>query len=108
MELKDGSTSDQLYGVAETVAHLSTGVTLEPGTIIATGTPAGQGSSLKPPVWLKNGDEVRISVSIISSNVLFSSRAFFSDMSFPQGDHGLGTLINYIKFEKSGSLVSKL
>jgi 2-keto-4-pentenoate hydratase/2-oxohepta-3-ene-1,7-dioic acid hydratase in catechol pathway len=38
-------------------------MTLEPGDVIATGTPAGVGAFRKPPVWLQPGDRVRIEVS---------------------------------------------
>ena len=41
--------------VAETIAILTEGMTLEPGDVIATGTPAGVGHARKPPVWMKHG-----------------------------------------------------
>ena len=51
-----------LFGVAEIVAYASVFLPLEPGDVIATGTPAGVGFSRKPPVFLRVGDvcEVRI------------------------------------------------
>jgi len=53
------ATSDNLiFGVAELVAHLSTLMTLVPGDIVSTGTPAGVGGSRQPRVWLQPGDEV--------------------------------------------------
>jgi 2-keto-4-pentenoate hydratase/2-oxohepta-3-ene-1,7-dioic acid hydratase in catechol pathway len=57
-----GNTSDMLFGVAEIVAYASVFLPLEPGDVIATGTPAGVGFSRKPPVFLRVGDvcEVRI------------------------------------------------
>jgi len=58
--LQDGSTSDQIFGVAQTIAFLSQGTTLEPGSIILTGTPKGVGFVRKPPVYLKHGDDVRV------------------------------------------------
>ena len=60
--LQDGNTSDQIFSVRQTVAWLSQGTTLEPGTIILTGTPAGVGFTRSPPVWLKHGDEVRVTL----------------------------------------------
>ena len=59
--MQDGNTSDLVFGVAELVAHLSTLMTLEPGDIISTGTPAGVGSVRKPRVWLGDGDQIVIS-----------------------------------------------
>lgn len=55
---QDGSTADQIFGVARTISILSRGMTLEPGDIIATGTPEGVGFARTPPEYLKPGDEV--------------------------------------------------
>lgn len=54
-----GSTSDQVFGPAEVVADLSKIMTLDPGDVIATGTPGGVGASRSPEEWLKPGDVVR-------------------------------------------------
>ena len=59
--MQDASTSDLIHSVPEIVAHLSGLMTLEPGDIIATGTPSGVGSVRDPRVWLKSGDEIVIS-----------------------------------------------
>lgn len=59
--MQSASTSDLIFGVAELVAHLSRLMTLEPGDIVSTGTPAGVGSMREPRVWLKPGDEIAIS-----------------------------------------------
>jgi len=56
--LQDGNTEDQIFSVAATISHLSKGTTLEPGSIILTGTPKGVGFVRKPPVFLKHGDQV--------------------------------------------------
>jgi acylpyruvate hydrolase len=53
-------TSDLVHSIPSLVAHLSSLMTLEPGDLISTGTPAGVGSLRKPRVWLKAGDEVVI------------------------------------------------
>ncbi|KAK7681892.1 hypothetical protein QCA50_014854 [Cerrena zonata] len=58
--LQDGNTSDQLFTVRQTIAHLSKGTTLLPGSIIMTGTPKGVGFVRKPAVYLKHGDEVTV------------------------------------------------
>jgi 2-keto-4-pentenoate hydratase/2-oxohepta-3-ene-1,7-dioic acid hydratase in catechol pathway len=59
-ERQSSSTADLVFDVLELVAHLSRLMTLEPGDIVATGTPAGVGSLRKPRVWLMPGDEVSI------------------------------------------------
>lgn len=53
---QEASTSDMIYSVRTMIAHLSQGMTLEPGDIIATGTPSGIGMARKPPEFLKPGD----------------------------------------------------
>jgi 2-keto-4-pentenoate hydratase/2-oxohepta-3-ene-1,7-dioic acid hydratase in catechol pathway len=57
--LQDASTKEMVWSVAEQIEVLSTVCTLEPGTILATGTPAGVGIARKPPILLKPGDVVR-------------------------------------------------
>jgi acylpyruvate hydrolase len=56
--MQSASTSDLVHSVPALVSYLSTLMTLYPGDVIATGTPAGVGSLRRPPVWLKPGDEV--------------------------------------------------
>ena len=60
--LQDSHTSNMIFTVAEIVAHVSRAITLEPGDLIATGTPAGVGAFREPPVWLEPGDEVTIEI----------------------------------------------
>jgi 2-keto-4-pentenoate hydratase/2-oxohepta-3-ene-1,7-dioic acid hydratase in catechol pathway len=60
--LQDSSTAQMVFGVAELVSFASRGMTLEPGDLIATGTPAGVGFTRKPPIFLKPGDEVTIEI----------------------------------------------
>jgi 2-keto-4-pentenoate hydratase/2-oxohepta-3-ene-1,7-dioic acid hydratase in catechol pathway len=66
---QDGSTSDMIYDCFQQVAHLSEAFTLEPGDVIATGTPAGIGAVRQPfpEGLLKVGDTVRIEVEGIGS-----------------------------------------
>jgi len=59
--LQDSSTAELIFGVAELVAHLSTLMTLVPGDIVSTGTPAGVGSTRDPRIWLEPGDELVVS-----------------------------------------------
>jgi 2-keto-4-pentenoate hydratase/2-oxohepta-3-ene-1,7-dioic acid hydratase in catechol pathway len=57
------STSAMIFSVARCIADLSQGTTLEPGDIIATGTPSGVALGMKPPVYLEPGDKVSIEIS---------------------------------------------
>jgi len=60
--LQDATTALMVFTAAEGVAFLSSVMTLEPGDIVATGTPAGVGQSRTPPVWLRDGDVVECEV----------------------------------------------
>jgi len=61
---QDGNTREMIFPVAELVARISCYMTLEPGDILTTGTPAGVGSSVKPePVYLRPGDVMRLGSS---------------------------------------------
>jgi 2-keto-4-pentenoate hydratase/2-oxohepta-3-ene-1,7-dioic acid hydratase in catechol pathway len=60
--MQDSSTSQLIFGVDELVAFLSETVTLEPGDVIATGTPPGVGFARTPPVYLKPGDVMEVEV----------------------------------------------
>ena len=60
--LQDSSTSEMVFGVARLVAELSEIMTLEPGDIVATGTPAGVGTSRTPKRWLRPGERVRVEI----------------------------------------------
>jgi 2-keto-4-pentenoate hydratase/2-oxohepta-3-ene-1,7-dioic acid hydratase in catechol pathway len=59
--MQQSSTADLIHSVPALVAYLSQLMTLEPGDVVSTGTPAGVGSGRDPKVWLKPGDEVVIS-----------------------------------------------
>jgi len=58
--MQSAASSDLLFSVPELVSRLSRLMTLEPGDMVATGTPAGVGSVRKPRVWLQPGDEIVI------------------------------------------------
>lgn len=60
--MQRGSTSSLIFGVDELVAYLSQIMTLEPGDLIFTGTPAGVGMGRRPPVWLRAGDRVEVEI----------------------------------------------
>ncbi len=61
--MQDSNTSQMIFPVAALVSILSSFVTLEPGDVISTGTPAGVGHSRKPPVYLKAGDVVEAEIA---------------------------------------------
>jgi 2-keto-4-pentenoate hydratase/2-oxohepta-3-ene-1,7-dioic acid hydratase in catechol pathway len=58
--MQKASTADLIHSIPALVSHLSMLMTLEPGDIVSTGTPAGVGSVRRPRVWLKPGDEIVI------------------------------------------------
>lgn len=60
--LQDSSTDQLIFSVPELVSFLSQTVTLEPGDLIATGTPPGVGFARKPPVWVKSGDTMEVDI----------------------------------------------
>jgi 2-keto-4-pentenoate hydratase/2-oxohepta-3-ene-1,7-dioic acid hydratase in catechol pathway len=60
--MQDSSTSNMIFGVADVIAFVSQAITLEPGDLIITGTPAGVGAFRDPPVWLRPGDEITIEI----------------------------------------------
>jgi 2-keto-4-pentenoate hydratase/2-oxohepta-3-ene-1,7-dioic acid hydratase in catechol pathway len=60
--MQDGNTSDMIFPIARTIAILSEAMTLEPGDVIITGTPAGVGYARKPPVFLRAGDVSEVEI----------------------------------------------
>ncbi len=58
-----GNTRDMIFGVAELVSYISGFMSLQPGDVIATGTPAGVGMGFKPPVYLQAGQTVRAGIA---------------------------------------------
>jgi 2-keto-4-pentenoate hydratase/2-oxohepta-3-ene-1,7-dioic acid hydratase in catechol pathway len=65
--MQDSNTSNMIFGVAEIISFVSQAITLEPGDLIITGTPAGVGAFRDPPVWLKPGDEITIEIEGVGS-----------------------------------------
>jgi 2-keto-4-pentenoate hydratase/2-oxohepta-3-ene-1,7-dioic acid hydratase in catechol pathway len=65
--LQDSSTAEMVFGVAELIAFISEAITLEPGDLIATGTPAGVGFARTPPVFLRDGDEVTVEIEEVGA-----------------------------------------
>jgi 2-keto-4-pentenoate hydratase/2-oxohepta-3-ene-1,7-dioic acid hydratase in catechol pathway len=74
--LQEGHTSLMIFSVAHLIADMSQVMTLEPGDVIATGTPAGIGAARTPPRWLRPGDVVRIEieeVGVLENPVVFEA-----------------------------------
>jgi 2-keto-4-pentenoate hydratase/2-oxohepta-3-ene-1,7-dioic acid hydratase in catechol pathway len=63
--LQDGNTADFLFSVSQVLVILSEVMTLEPGDVIITGTPAGVGYARKPPIFMKEGDICEIEIEKI-------------------------------------------
>ena len=64
---QDGATRDMIFDIPTLIETISRGITLYPGDVIATGTPAGVGMGMQPPRWLRAGDTVRIEVDGIGA-----------------------------------------
>jgi 2,4-didehydro-3-deoxy-L-rhamnonate hydrolase len=60
--MQESSTSNMVFGVADLIAYITQTMTLDPGDLIATGTPAGVGAFRKPPVFMQPGDEITIEI----------------------------------------------
>jgi len=74
--VQDSDTSHLIFGFEELIEYFSRGVTIEPGDVIATGTPGGVGDERKPPRYLREGEIVEVTVD------------------------GVGTLRNTVRFER--------
>jgi acylpyruvate hydrolase len=59
---QDGTTHNLIFDVPAIISFLAQQLTLEPGDLIATGTPAGVGLGMKPQVWLQSGDQIRMEI----------------------------------------------
>jgi 2-keto-4-pentenoate hydratase/2-oxohepta-3-ene-1,7-dioic acid hydratase in catechol pathway len=73
--VQDGRTEDMIFSVRKQISYLSQGTTLEAGTIILTGTPAGIGYFRQPKIALQDGDEICVEID------------------------GIGTLINKVRYD---------
>ena len=63
--MQDSHTGKMIFRVPELIEFISASITLEPGDIIATGTPEGVGAFRKPPVFLKSGDVVEVEIEAL-------------------------------------------
>ena len=67
--MQDGSTKTMVYGVNFLVSYLSKFMSLQPGDIISTGTPPGVGMGMKPQIFLKEGDEMKLGIEGLGEQV---------------------------------------
>ncbi len=65
--MQQSSTTELIFGIDKIIAHLTQIMTLQPGDLIFTGTPSGVGDARKPPVYLKNGDTVEVTIENLGS-----------------------------------------
>lgn len=65
--VQDSNTNNLIFGIPELIQHITESITLEPGDIIATGTPFGVGVFRNPPLFLKEGDVVEVAVEKLGS-----------------------------------------
>jgi len=65
--MQDANTKDFLWDVVETLVLITECLTLEPGDVVITGTPAGVGYARTPPVWMAPGDTIEIEVEGIGT-----------------------------------------
>jgi 2,4-didehydro-3-deoxy-L-rhamnonate hydrolase len=61
-KIQDSNTNDLIFNIPQIVSYLSNFMTLLPGDVISTGTPAGVGLGFKPPVYLKAGDVIKLGI----------------------------------------------
>ena len=66
--MQDGTTADMIFGVPKLVSYVSEFMSLLPGDVISTGTPAGVGMGMKPPRFLAAGDEVALGIDGLGSS----------------------------------------
>jgi 2,4-diketo-3-deoxy-L-fuconate hydrolase len=60
--MQDGNTSNFIFDVPTVISYVSKFMTLLPGDVISTGTPAGVGLGFKPPIYLKDGDVMELGI----------------------------------------------
>jgi len=65
--MQDATTADMIFSVAEVIAFISASIALEPGDVIASGTPPGVGFARTPPVYLAPGDVVTVEIESIGT-----------------------------------------
>jgi 2-keto-4-pentenoate hydratase/2-oxohepta-3-ene-1,7-dioic acid hydratase in catechol pathway len=74
---QDGNTGNMIFSIPRLIESLSAGLTLEPGDILATGTPSGVGYAMEPPNFLKDGDRITCDIEGIGqlTNIVRASNS---------------------------------
>lgn len=109
---QDASCAQMITGVPELIAYISDGITLEPGDIIATGTPSGVAMGMNPPKYLQPGDKVSIEITAIgelantvaAAAVLADVARLVIRMRIPPGGADPGQPGRYLPGERRGRL----
>ena len=65
--MQSGNTSKMIFNINFILSYLSNFMSLQPGDIVTTGTPPGVGMGKKPPLYLKSGDEMNLSIDYLGS-----------------------------------------
>ena len=65
--MQTGNTSKMIFNINFILSYLSNFMSLQPGDIVTTGTPPGVGMGKKPPLYLKSGDEMRLSIDYLGN-----------------------------------------
>jgi 2-keto-4-pentenoate hydratase/2-oxohepta-3-ene-1,7-dioic acid hydratase in catechol pathway len=65
--MQDSNTNQLIFGVPQLIEFITESITLEPGDVIATGTPPGVGFARKPPVFLRPGDVMQVQIEVIGA-----------------------------------------
>jgi 2-keto-4-pentenoate hydratase/2-oxohepta-3-ene-1,7-dioic acid hydratase in catechol pathway len=75
--VQHANTSQMIFSVAKIISYISIFTHLEPGDVIATGTPAGVGAGRTPPLWMKVGDRIEVEISGVGvlANTVISERS---------------------------------
>ncbi len=60
--MQQASTQEMIFSIADIISYISAFTHLEPGDVLATGTPAGVGAGRTPPLWLKPGDHIDVEI----------------------------------------------
>jgi 2,4-diketo-3-deoxy-L-fuconate hydrolase len=80
---QDSNTAEMIFTVAQVIEHLASVMALEPGDVIATGTPSGVGYGRQPPEFLQPGDEIRVEVEglgVLETRIAASQRSSSSPL----------------------------
>jgi len=67
--MQEGNTNKMIFNINFILAYLSKFMTLYPGDLITTGTPPGIGNGKKPPIFLKNGDVMKLSIDELGEQI---------------------------------------